>query len=116
MSMPPPYCVATSQVPPRHDAVAPGHVHPAVDGVRRAGVARLHRHEAARTQRHDADLVDHGDQRCGQRGIDGVAAGAGDLLAGVGRCLVRSGDRDVGHDLNATDNPSGRGMPVRSSG
>ena len=37
------------------------------------------------------------DQRGGERGVDRVAAGPGDLLAGVGGGLVGGGDRDVGH-------------------
>ena len=76
---------------------AAGHVHPAVDGVRRAAARRLDRDEPARAQRDQADLVDHRDQRGGERRVDRVAAGPGDLLAGVGGRLVGGGDRDVGH-------------------
>jgi hypothetical protein len=81
---------------PGHDAVAPGHVHPAIDGVRLADT-RLHGHETARTQRHNSDFVDHRHKDRSKRSIDGIAARAGHPLAGSDCGLVGSGDGDVSH-------------------
>ncbi len=86
------------------------HLHPAVDGLRRAAVLRLDRDEAARAQRHDPDLVDHRHEDGGEGGVDGIAPAAGDLLAGIGGGLVGRGDRDVRHPrrLLAPRGPAGR--------
>ena len=50
--------------------------------------------ELSETSPTSLTIVDQGGR---DRGVHRVAAGPGDLLAGVGGGLARRGDRDVGH-------------------
>ena len=102
--------------PARASGAAPdaGPVDPPVDGVRRP-CRRLHGDEAAGAERDEADLVDHRDQCGGDGGVDGGAAGARDLLGGVGSGGVGGGDGQRGHGgpVTAVVSDGSRSRPTR---